>query len=274
MIPEYKLASYDYDEQPDSAITVTYRCVANDLTTSNTDGVETSMTSNIPYHPVQPSSSIYKLSNEGQRFGPRLLESADNKWQSYTNCPSNTPLSSAHQMPFGSSTSQEYSEEYGFSITHSPYEVKHFNATLANTPMDGTHHRMAADCGPKRLAPTVPVCPTQVRYALEGQIKRACGTRISKAAELLAATTTGTRNREVYASIDRVGLRGHGKIRVRRPPEVRWNETMQCAYVSPITGCRCRVRLNRGPDLERHLRTVHLRQEVQFIPNLRASNKR
>ncbi|CAE6418556.1 unnamed protein product [Rhizoctonia solani] len=83
--------------------------------------------------------------------------------------------------------------------------------------------------------------------------------------ELVASATSETGDRVVYATPDHGGGHSHGKIRVCRPPGVRWNETMQCAYISPITGFCCKVKLNRGPDLERHLRTVHLRQEAQAV---------
>ncbi|CAE7228834.1 unnamed protein product [Rhizoctonia solani] len=66
------------------------------------------------------------------------------------------------------------------------------------------------------------------------------------------------------------GKNAVGTIRVHRPAGIKWNQRTRCSYVNPVTGLQCRTSAGRGPDLERHLRTVHLREEVTYFRNLTA----
>lgn len=61
------------------------------------------------------------------------------------------------------------------------------------------------------------------------------------------------------------GKNAAGTIRVHRPAGVKWNQRTRCAYINPVTGLQCRTSAGRGPDLERHLRTVHLREEARAV---------
>lgn len=61
------------------------------------------------------------------------------------------------------------------------------------------------------------------------------------------------------------GKNAAGAIRVHRPAGIKWNQRTRCAYINPVTGLQCRTSAGRGPDLERHLRTVHLREEARAV---------
>ncbi|KAG9093806.1 hypothetical protein FS749_013705, partial [Ceratobasidium sp. UAMH 11750] len=61
------------------------------------------------------------------------------------------------------------------------------------------------------------------------------------------------------------GKNAAGGIRVQRPAGIKWNQRTRCAYINPVTGLQCRTSAGRGPDLERHLRTVHLREEARAV---------
>ncbi|KAF8605561.1 hypothetical protein BDV93DRAFT_521409 [Ceratobasidium sp. AG-I] len=61
------------------------------------------------------------------------------------------------------------------------------------------------------------------------------------------------------------GKNAAGTIRVHRPAGIKWNQRTRCAYINPVTGLQCRTSAGRGPDLERHLRTVHLREEARAV---------
>ncbi|KAG9094483.1 hypothetical protein FRC06_010768 [Ceratobasidium sp. 370] len=65
------------------------------------------------------------------------------------------------------------------------------------------------------------------------------------------------------------GKNAAGSIRVQRPAGIKWNQRTRCAYINPATGLQCRTSAGRGPDLERHLRTVHLREEVDITGSMR-----
>ncbi|KAH7332801.1 hypothetical protein B0J17DRAFT_677634 [Rhizoctonia solani] len=61
------------------------------------------------------------------------------------------------------------------------------------------------------------------------------------------------------------GKNAVGAIRVHRPAGIKWNQRTRCSYINPVTGLQCRTSAGRGPDLERHLRTVHLREEARAV---------
>ncbi|KAJ1302248.1 hypothetical protein OPQ81_001068 [Rhizoctonia solani] len=61
------------------------------------------------------------------------------------------------------------------------------------------------------------------------------------------------------------GKNAVGTIRVHRPAGIKWNQRTRCSYINPVTGLQCRTSAGRGPDLERHLRTVHLREEARAV---------
>ncbi|CEL62790.1 hypothetical protein RSOLAG1IB_10482 [Rhizoctonia solani AG-1 IB] len=257
---------------------IAYRCSVNDVTACNNIGVLIPTISGFHHHPVQDSLALnnLQLPNEYTQIDPNLLDSVHNQWQPHSSYRAEAPIHCAPKMLNGNTIPQGSSQEHGLQFRRNTFFRQHplldtLGCECFNTAYTSTStlmHGYIRDQGPRSCSintPATPADPIGASHTIGCQIQTFNNPPNSKSPELLAATTTGTRNREVYASLDCTSSRGRGKIRVWRPPEVRWNETMQCAYVSPITGYRCRVRLNRGPDLERHLRTVHLRQEAQAV---------
>ncbi|KAH7332887.1 hypothetical protein B0J17DRAFT_632158 [Rhizoctonia solani] len=127
-------------------------------------------------------------------WDPFALLSIRSSWQSQANYALSQSIESVPEMPYDSSISREYCREYGSSPSQGSYELQ--EAILS------TQHPMAGSLANKHhnLTPNRPLAGGYVHdqnsYCVMGVLGRGGG-------------------------------RSHGKIRVRRPPGVRWNETMQ-----------------------------------------------
>jgi hypothetical protein len=201
--------------------------------------------------------------NEYMQIDPNLLDLVHNQWQPHSGYRTEAPIHCAPKMLNGNTTPQGSSQEHGLQFRRNTFFRQHplldtLGCECFNTAYTSTStlmHGYMRDQGPrscsinsefillwslppkiyqlifdvKRLAPATPADPIGASHTIGCQIQTFNNPPNSKSPELLAATTTGTRNREVYASLDCTSSRGRGKIRVWRPPEVRWNETMQWA---------------------------------------------
>ncbi|CAE6448027.1 unnamed protein product [Rhizoctonia solani] len=183
--------------------------------------------------------------------------------QSLCNIPALNPTTAGAGRHYDQGNFPELGRDYGVSVSTEPYGFGASTASIDAVSRNYKPHVLDMHQPPIEANTTarIPTYPDS-SFATNEVPEEASQTQAMSDASLMAATTSEVRYREVYASLDHAEACNSGKIRVRRPSGVRWNETMHCAYVSPITGCRCGIRLNQGPDSERHLRTVHLRQEV------------
>ncbi|KEP48918.1 hypothetical protein V565_112440 [Rhizoctonia solani 123E] len=137
----------------------------------------------------------------------------------------------------------------------------------AESPLSEIHEtRSTSPAGSASAIYTVSEDPSTSKSAAKADSTH-CPPMITRSRSLEGASTGQSGMGPVRRgnSTSERGKNAVGTIRVHRPAGIKWNQRTRCSYVNPVTGLQCRTSAGRGPDLERHLRTVHLREEARAV---------
>ncbi|KAG9126178.1 hypothetical protein FRC07_004556 [Ceratobasidium sp. 392] len=191
-----------------------------------------------------------------------------------THAPSTFALHSSYREPTTAhspadtdSPTSLYPGTQALKLSASPVTVlSPLDSDAADSPLSDSYHarHTSPSRSPSTSEPVIAEPPSSSTNEADVMTENPAGARAKSVDSVSHGHSAMGPIRRGNSAGDR-GKSAAGNIRVQRPAGIKWNQRTRCAYINPVTGLQCRTSAGRGPDLERHLRTVHLREEARAV---------